>query len=31
MPRIEGLTESLSKPIREGEVKEEERRKILKG
>ena len=30
MPRVERLAESLSTPIPEGEVKEEERRKILK-
>jgi hypothetical protein len=31
MPRVEQLAESLSAPVPEGEVKEEERRTILKG
>jgi len=29
IPRVEGLAQSLGVPIPEGEVKEEERRKIL--
>jgi len=29
MPRVEGLAESLSAPVPEGEIKEEERRKDL--
>jgi hypothetical protein len=31
IPRIDGLMESMSVPIPEGEVKEEKRREILKG
>ena len=30
IPRVEGLAASLSAPVPEGEVKEEERRKTLK-
>jgi hypothetical protein len=30
MPRVEGLAKSLSAPVPEGEVEEEERRIILK-
>jgi len=29
IPRVEGLAQSLSSPVPEGEFKEEERRKIL--
>jgi len=29
MPRVEGLAQSLGAPVPEGEVKEEERRKVL--
>jgi len=30
MPRVEGLAKALSAPVPEGEIKEEERRTVLK-